>query len=211
MNRFAQHALLGLAILVGSIGVIAGPPPLTITDAGYFLTIVDTDGVPSLVRIPTVVDLRKGGEAPPELPDAPEQPDPEEPVEPPAGISADAAEWSAAVGDPKGAQEYALIFETVRDAAIDGKVTTATVYHVLHSAADAVMDEQWQPFRRKLSDYLIAKTQEGWLSNKTEIANTLEAVRYGVAYSARGSDSITPGEALAVVSKTNSIVNEAGK
>ncbi|QDV86943.1 hypothetical protein [Planctomycetes bacterium TBK1r] len=210
MNRIAQHILLGLAILVGSIGVIAGPPPLTITDAGYFLTVLDTDGVPSLVRIETVVDLRDGDETPPTSPDEP-KPDPEQPAEPPAGISADAAEWSASIGDPKGAQKYALVFETVRDGAIDGKVNTATVYHVLHSAADSVIDENWQPFRRKLSDYLVAKMQEGGLSNATVIANTLEAVRYGLAYSARGSESITPGEALAVVSKTNSIINEASE
>lgn len=195
-------------LLVLVTGLLAGPPPLTITDSGYYITQLDDAGRPSLVRLETVVDLRTG--TTPETPD----PDTDPPADlspPPKGISADVAEWSSDVGDPQAAQEYALVFETVRDGVSDGLVTSDTLFPTLRKAADSVVDDRWDTLRRKLGDHLTEQLQNGDLGTKTQIANTLELIRYGLAYSARGSQSISGEKALAVVAKVNSIISESGE
>ena len=81
-------SLIGTAIFL-----IAGvAPPLTITDSGYWVTVVDDNGTPSLVRITTVIDLRSGEAPTPPKDDPGETPPALDP--PPAGISADVASWS---------------------------------------------------------------------------------------------------------------------
>lgn len=185
-------------VLLFTLGLAADPPPLTITDAGYFYTILDEAGYPSYQHVENITDLRGN---------KPEEPEEPEDKPPPVGISNDVYGWASEVDDPKGAQEYAMLMATVRDGVLADKVTNANLFDVLRESGDAVLNSDWDVFRQNLSEYFSAQMQEGDLSSKVQIANKLELIRYGSKYSARNSPSITEGEALAVISKTNSVIN----
>ena len=187
------------------LALIASPafaiPPITITDAGYFATIVGDDGYPAFVKV-EVIDLRTG-EVPPTDPPTLEPP--------PAGVSSDAAEWAAEAGDPSGSQKYALILATTRDGVIDEQVSSSNLFEVLRESADRVVDDRWDGFRRKFGDYLTSQLQAGGLLTRDQIADTLELVRYGVAYSAKDSESISMGESVAVVAAVNEVIEESSE
>ena len=204
-NRFAQ--LAGL-LFIFVVGALAGPPPpLTITDSGYWITIVDESGNPSYLKIETVNDLRTGAK-PPVTPDTP-APKPIDP--PPAGISTDAGAWTLEINDPDTAQRYALMLETIRDGVIDEQVGVAYVSRAMKEAADEIVGENWDPFRKKLSAAITKRKQEGVFSKKKEIVDFLEFVRYGIAYASRFDDRLTDSEAVAVIVKTNRVIDQLPK
>lgn len=198
--------LLGLTLLLVA-GVIAGPPPITITDSGVYATILDDAGVPSFVRVTDVTDLRTDGDSPPIVPDGPEEPDPPtELVPPPEGISADVAGWASDAGDSVGAHKYALIFETVHDGVLDDLVASDDVFRVLKESANGIIDQRWKTFRRNLGEYLVDAGQTGKFETKELLADQLELIRYGVVYSTRDSEPITTAEAVEVIAKVNAVI-----
>lgn len=202
--------LIGVALILAA-GVIAGPPPITITDRGIYATIVDDAGVPSFVRVTDVTDLRTGDTMPPIVSDDPDEDPPTELAPPPEGISQDAAVWALEAGGSDGAQVYALIFETVRDGVTDDTIAPADVFRVLRESANALVDDRWESFRRKLGDYLTELSQEGKLETKEQVANQLELIRYGVGYSAKDSESISSAGTVEVVAKVLSIIDGEGE
>lgn len=204
--RFREYSRgyfgLAVALAVGLIGAFAGPP-LTITDSGYYVTLLDSAGNPTLERVETVVDLRSGSDKP-EPPKDPPALDP-----PPNGISANVAKWSVEVGLFIDAQRYALVMETARDGVADGLIDYRSVFPVLRKSADRLLSDEWSEFRRRLSDYLAEAVQEGDFSTEAKTRNQLELIRYGLEYSAHGkAESLTPQQAITVVSTVNEIIAE---
>jgi hypothetical protein len=203
-QRFHVGKLIGplLIILIALASSVFATPPLIITDAGYYFAEVGSDGVPELIEVERIVDLRDGAGPPPK--------EPPELGPPPDGISKDVARWAAAVGDPEGAQVYALVFETVRDGLKSKSLEPSGVFRVLRESADDLIGDEWEPVRENLGDYFTARKQEGALSERIETANKMELIRYGLVYSAREANPLPMGEAVQVIAKVNEII-EGGK
>lgn len=203
-----MRSAITLIIAVVLLTVAPAAPPLTITDAGYFLTAVDANGVPTLERIDTVVDLRTGGDLPPTADDPPQS----EPEPPPDGISADTYRWASQVDRSDEAQKYALIFETVRDGVLDGQVPIVKITDALKLSADGLIGDQWQEFRQRVGDHLVDSLTRGDLGTPEKAAGELELIRYGIAYSARETENaLTDADAVAVVAKVNSVIDSLGE
>lgn len=195
-----------VAIYALSLAAIANAqPPLTITDAGYFITVVGDDGVPRLVQITTIVDLRGGG-------DTPSPPDKKPDVD--AELVKQVKSWAGSVEDPQTAQAIAAVYSHVRGAVADGKLATAGSWDVLKQATDCAIavvgsDADWQPFRDELSAVITEGKQRGTLSGKPEIVRLLRSVQAGLELSADGSDALALDKLAEIARKTNEAIDGA--
>ena len=198
---------------VPNASTLAVPSGLTrthygFTDAGYFITTIDGNGVPHYERLTVITDLRESGTDPPITP--PDEPD-DKPSPPPTGISQDALSWANEVDDPTGAQRFALAIETVRDALKDEIVTASNAFSILHAAFDVAVGSKWDAVRRKLSDRFAEQMQSGIVYDRAAIMAELELIRYGIGYSAIDAPRLEPSEAIELVNKLRKIVTEGGE
>lgn len=195
-----------VAVYALSLAAIANAqPPLTITDAGYFITVVGDDGVPRLVQIETIVDLRDGGNTPPP---------PDKKPEVDAELVKQVKGWAAGIEDPKTAQAIAAVYSHVRGAVAEGKLAAAGSWDVLKQATDCAIvvvgsDADWQPFRDELSAVITEGKQRGTLAGKAEIVRLLRSVQAGLELSADGSDALALDKLAEIARKTNEAIDES--
>lgn len=151
--------------------------PLTITKSGYFLTVVDAEGVPTYVKITDVIDLR--GEQPPVTPS------PNPPVSPPQldmELVRDVKLWAEGAKEPQASQAIAAVYLTVRQAKLESpwpilKQATDDSLKIVESSGN------WETFRKNLSAVITERSQKGTLDNET----VLRSVQQGLEMSADGS------------------------
>lgn len=205
MERFKLR-LISAAIILSLIAAVgaAAQPPLTITSAGYFYTEVDSDGIPVMVKITTVIDLtdkNNPAPAPPEDGD----------------VDLDLVEnikaWSSGVEDPQAAQAIAAVYSHIRGAVDDGILDAITVWPALKDATDSAIDivegdEKWTGLRKKLSAVVTEKRQRGTLQNEQSIARMIRSVQHGLELSADGSTALPIDELTAIAAKTNEAIDE---
>ena len=196
-----------LVILIWLLsGAIAqAQPPLTITQAGYYITVVDAEGVPSLVQLSTVVDLRKGGE-----PDDPEdKPD----LDPELVRRVEA--WAELSIDPLGAQAIAAVYAHVRDALEDGILNTDNVWIASRLATDSslsiVSAKDWTAFRRSVSDEISTRKSQGTMSNSREVQRVMHSIQHGLELSADGSTALSMDQLVKIASATNEAIDGQSK
>lgn len=185
-------------------------PPLTITKSGYYLTVVDANGNPSLERIATVIDLRDGGVVPdvPPIVITPEPP----PVVVDDALVAEIKAAAVAIQDPASAQGISLAYTQIRDAFSDGLVSAEAIWPVLKTATDSALvvtsAKDWKPFRSKLSAVITARKQQGTLDTKDEIIAYLTAIKAGLEQAAEGSAAISFADTIKIVAKTNEAIDD---
>lgn len=201
------------AILWLSTGIIAAPP-LTITQRGYWLTVVDAAGVPSLVKVDTVVDLRSGGAPDPDpippvdIPPVADTPRPELDL---ATVTA-VRDAAIAISDPNGSQAIAAVYDHIRGAFSDGLLDDATLWTALKTATDDALtitsgSVNWSPFRVKASAIITEAKQHGTLSSKAAIEKTLRSIKQGLAMSADGKPMISDAQLVQIAIKTNEAID----
>lgn len=193
-----------LYLLLASLA--CGQPPLTITSSGYFLTVVDDAGVPSLVKITQVIDLLAGIDLPPDEPDEPQPPEFD------LLAVASVREWSAAVSSPQTAQAIAAVYSHVRGAVEDDIVATGDTWSVLKSATDAAIGiaaegRDWKPFRDKLGALITERRQRGTLATRADIVRLLHSVQQGLELSADGSIALSMDKLVRTAKSTNEIID----
>jgi hypothetical protein len=190
--------------------VAVAAPPLTITKSGYYLTIVDASGNPSLEKIATVIDLRDGGVVP-DVPPVVVVPEPP-PVVVDAALVAEIKAAAVAIQDPSSAQGISLAYTQIRDAFSDGLVSSESVWAVLKTATDSALvvtsAKDWKPFRSKLSAIITARKQQGLLDGKDEIIAYLTAIKAGLEQAAEGSSAISFADTIKIVAKTNEAIDD---
>lgn len=210
----ALRAFWGAAILIWVMVPIIAAPPLTITDTGYYLTILDSSGAPSLVKIDTIVDLTLGdAPAPKPPPDAPPT-DPPAPVPPDLDIATvkGVQAWATEIADPSGSQAVAAVYSHVRGAFADGLLTESSVWSALKTATDDALtivspDTNWAPFRKQLSALITLDRQRGTLTSKSEINRLLASTKQGLDMSADGSPMLSDEDLVAIAIKTNEAID----
>ena len=209
--------------LVAVVATFAGAaaPPLTVTDAGYFLTVVDDNGVPSMLALDRVVDLRSNPSdpIPPVITAPPTDPVPPGPdTLPPTKADIDVAtvksvqEWAAAVSDPNGSQAVAAVYDHVQKAYGDGLLSDSSVWSALKSATDDALTiaspaVNWSTFRTHLSDLITLGRQRGTLGKKVEINRTLSSIKHGLDLSADGTPMLSDSTLVAIAIKTNEVID----
>jgi len=210
-NRFSKGGLIMLRslALIFLCATAAASPPLTITQSGYYLTVIDANGNPSLERIATVIDLRDGGIVPdvPPIVITPEPP----PVVVDAALVAEIKAAAVAIQDPSSAQGISLAYTQIRDAFGDGLVSPESVWPVLKTATDSALvvtaGKDWKPFRSKLSAIITARKQQGLLDGKDEIIAYLTAIKAGLEQAAEGSAAISFADTIKIVKATNEAID----
>lgn len=189
--------------------VAVAAPPLTITKSGYYLTIVDASGNPSLEKIATVIDLRDGGTVP-DVPPVVVVPEPP-PVIVDAALVAEIQAAAVSIQDPASAQGILLAYTQIRDAFSDGLVSDEAIWPVLKTATDSALvvtaGKDWKPFRSKLSAIITARKQQGTLDTKDEIIAYLTAIKAGLEQAAEGSAAISFADTIKIVAKTNEAID----
>ncbi len=200
---------LGLAML-------GATPPLTITDSGFYLTYVDPDGVPSLAKIDTVVDLTLADapapEPPPVVPDDPDPPPAQTPTQLDISVVKDVQAWATAIDDPQGSQAVAAVYDHVKGAFNDGLLTDANVWIVLKKATDDALTitsagKSWATFRTKLSSLITEGRQRGTLASKSQVTRMLASAKQGLDMSADGTAALTDAQLVAIAVKTNEAID----
>lgn len=194
--------------LVLAVQLLASPP-LTITKSGYFLTLVDSNGVPTFEKIANVTDLRGGV-----VPDVP-------PVDPPViqpapkidqAIVNSVKASSLAVNDALTAQGIAAVYAHVLGALEDDLITTVNVWPILKTATDSAVGvvasgKDWKPFRDDLSSSITAGRQRGTLSAKADVLRLMRSVQHGLELSADGSTALSLAKMVSIAAKTNEAID----
>lgn len=206
LERFCAIWWASMAILWLLAGVIANAqPPLTITQAGYYITVVDAEGVPSLVQLLTVVDLRDGGE-----PD-----DPEDKPDLHADLVRRVEEWAKRSVDPMGAQAIAAVYSHLRLALKDGILNTDNVWIASRLATDSslsiVAAKDWTAFRRSVSDEISTRKSQGTMANSREVQRVMHSIQHGLELSADGSTALSMDQLVRIASATNEAIDGQSK
>jgi len=201
-------------LVFGTCEGVISAPPLTITDSGYYLTIVDSSGVPTLEKIGNVTNLRSGKE-PPDVPDGPADPKPPK-VELDLTVVTDSTAWSKAVSDPLTAQAVSLVYDTVMGAYQDGLIDGSTVWPVTKEATDSAIaivgsGKDWAAYRTKVSDLITLGRQKGTLEEKQAVLVVLNSLRQGLEMSADGTPSLSLAKAVEIATKTNGVIDDSRK
>lgn len=197
-----------VAVLVWIVGIIAtsafSQPPLTITEAGYFLTVVGDDGTPSHIKLTTIIDMRDGGDSP----TPPDQPEFDlELVKKVQG-------WAEANKDPLSAQALAAVYSHVRGAFEDGILDQTTVWPALKQATECALPivdsgTDWKPFREQLTAVLTERTQRGTLQTAPQIKLLLISTQQGLELSADGSEALGLDALTQIAKVTNEAIDAA--
>lgn len=198
-NNLRIVSAIVMLLLMGSVGLMA-QPPLTITSAGYFITQVDDQGVPSLVQLTTVIDLtQEDTPAPPDLTGVD------------LAVAATVKEWADAANQPQGAQAIAAVYSHVKGAVEDSIVSPVTVWDVLKDATDSSISisksSGWADFRSKLSAMVTLDRQKGLLDSPAAISRFLRSVQHGLELSADGSTALELDLLVAIAAKTNEAID----
>lgn len=211
VGKIISFVLLGMhCSIVHSQSYLKSDSPLTITQTGYYLTVVDDSGVPQYTKIETVIDLT-GGELP--GPDVPEEPDgPAVDLE----LVAKAKAWALEVGDPQGAQAIAAVYAHIRGALSDGTLTVANVNAPLKQATDSALEvinsgKEWSTFRDKLTTEFTEAAQRGNLSTAKQMGKALWSIQHGAELAADGSASISMDTIVEIARRTNLAIDKAIK
>lgn len=210
LNKTVSFLLLVLhCSLVHAQSYQQSDSPLTITPAGYYLTVIDDSGVPQYTKIETIIDLT-GGEQP--------GPDPDEPDEPAVDLElvAKTKAWALAVDDPQSAQAIAAVYAHIRGALSDGTLTVKTVNSPLKQATDGALavinsGRDWAPFREKLTAEFTEASQRGNLGTTVQFSRTLHSVQHGIELAADGSAAISMDHIVEIARRTNLAIDEATK
>lgn len=201
MERLLK-AFWATAVLIWTAAAVAAAPPLTITDSGYYLTILGEDGVPELVLIETVVDLTEGNK--------PDTPDKEPDVD--VALVRQVQGWAESLEDPLTSQAVALVYGHVRGATKDGSLTPASAWTALKQATDSAVGvvasgTDWSTFRDELSVVVTEGRQRGTLQSTATVTRFLRSVQHGLELSADGSDALSLDKAVAIAAKTNEAID----
>ena len=196
-----KHLILAASLLFLPVFSQADGP-LTITPAGYFLTVLGDDGQPAYARIETVIDLTGGGK-----PDAPDVPD--TPNEPRVDLElvAKVRAWSVAVDDPQSAQAIAVVYAHILGALSDGTLTAEIVWRRLKQSIDSALGvidgKDWSEFREKLTAEFTDSAQRGNLGTVEQISRALLSAQKGIELSTDGATSLTMEQFVEIARRTN--------
>jgi hypothetical protein len=196
-----RSLILTLLAILSSTAM--GQPPLTITSSGYYITEINADGVPKLVKITVVVDLT-GGNAP--------APNPPDVADIDTAVVKQVKEWSETVNDPQGAQAIAAVYSHIKGAVDDTLLDVVSVWPALKDATDnaiTIVDstEKWKTFRDQLSALVTEGRQRGTLQNKKAVSVFLRSVQQGLELSADGSNALSLDTLTAIATKTNEAID----
>lgn len=195
-----------LSLVLFSLASAQSDSPLTITPNGYYLTVIDSSGVPSYVQIQTVVDLT-AGQSPPG-PDEPEVPSVDK------ELVAKAKAWALMVDDPGSAQAISAVYAHIRGALADGTLNAESVWSPLKQATDSGLgviqsDKNWAVFRDKLTEEFTDLKQRGKLGDSKAIERVLLSVQQGVELAADGSTALTMDQMVEIARRTNLAIDGA--
>lgn len=199
--------LLSMAILP-----VVAAPPLTVTDSGYYLTVIDAAGVPTLQKIGNITDLRTDG-VPPVTP--PTKPAPSK-VALDLTIVKDSTAWAKAVDDSLTAQGLALAYEGVMAGCQDDSLDTTTVWEAMRVSTDKAIGivgtgKDWKGYRTKVSELITLGVQKGTLSDNRSVLVLLNSLRQGLEMSADGSAALPLGKSVAIATATNEAIDDNRK
>ena len=195
-----RYLTLLLAILIPQmLHAQTSSQQLTITKAGYFLTVVSSD-IPQYVKLTNVIDLTSG--QPPTVPTDPPTtpPNPQLDME----LVKSVQSWATEVEDPQGAQAMVIVYSIIRQAHLPSP------WVVLKKATDSALElieskQDWESFRKDISAELTERSQKGTLVPDVFLASSQQ----GLEMSADGSIAL-PSELQAIIkSNTEGILTGA--
>jgi hypothetical protein len=197
-----RSLLITLLLLVSASSVVA-QPPLTITKSGYYITEVNAEGVPTLVKLTVVVDPTNGGTPAPNPPDV---------VDIDTAVVKQVKEWSKAVNDPQGAQAVAAVYSHIKGAVDDSLLNATSAWPALKDATDnaiTIVDgtEKWKVFRDQLSALVTEGRQRGTLQSQKAVSVFLRSVQQGLELSADGSNALSLDILTTIATKTNEAID----
>lgn len=176
-------------------------PPLTITEAGYFLTTVDDNGNPQYVKLTTIIDLT-GDNQPPgdDVPDIDLE------------VSNLSKAWADEIEDPIAAQAMAAVYSHVRGAYEDDILHSGNIWPTLAAATDKALPvveakPEWSKFRSKLTAYMTERKQKGGLQSDAQIRRLLLSVQHGLELSADKSTAIGLNEMAEIARLVNEVID----
>lgn len=180
--------LLTVLLILGTTTLFADSP-LTITDNGYYLTVVDSSGIPALSQIEVVVDLRTGTTpipptfSPPEIEPAP-------PIRPPVVPVLDLARVEEVrkltpANDPMTAQAIAFVYAQVAVALHNDRFPSNQVWDKVRVATEQTLlviegEQDWSFFRGKMSSIITEAVQRGTLNDRESITKFLWSSQRGI-------------------------------
>jgi hypothetical protein len=183
--------------------------PLTITPSGYYLTVVDSSGVPSLVKIENVTDLTSGSSPVPPTTPIPVPPLPKFDT----AIVEAVKTWAKQVDDTDSCQAVSLVYHHILQAVEDGLISENLVWTITREATDKALSitssgKDWSLFRNKVSEIIAEKTRKGELFNKEKIGQLMRSIHHGMELAADGSTALSPGKSVSIVISTNGVIDE---
>lgn len=181
--------------------------PLTITSNGYYLTQVDEEGTPSLVKVTRVIDLTNGS-----TPLPPETPIPVPPIEEfDTAVVNVVAGWAKDVNDPDACQAVSLVYHHILQAIEDNLLPEKMVWEITRLSTDNALkitgSKDWSNFRNQLSEIIAEKTRKGELASNKQIVQLMKSIRQGMEMAADGSTALNQTKAVAVVIGTNEVID----
>jgi len=197
--RFAGSIVGVFLIAVAAVvQAVASPPVLIITQGGYFYLEVGADGVPVSTPVPSIIDLRVGGDSPSDPP-AP-------PVD--AATVRQVRDLAKAVEDPAGSQALALVYTQVAGAVADELIGVTMSMDATRKATDSalalvVTAKDWGPFRSELSNIVASRIQRGDLATPKQMADFMLAVASGLELAASGSRALDFSVVIGIATATN--------
>lgn len=201
-----------LCFALSLINSAMGQPPLTITDAGYFLTVIDEDGKPSLIQTTTIIDLRS---TVPPLPENPRVDIPITPTTPSVNLEL-AKEIEVLVrslNDPQASQAIAVVYSHIKGALSDNTLNTTNVWPALRAGTDKAINvtngKDWSKFRSRVSELATIGMQQGKLDDNKELVNFLASTQHGLELAADGSESLTIDKLVSIAATTNAAIDAA--
>ena len=176
--------------------------PLTITQSGYYLTVLDQDGAPTYVRLATVIDLTDGKKPTPDQPDQPAV-DKE--------LVDKVRDLAKSIDDPASAQAIAAVYAHIRGAVEDGTLDSTTVWGPLKQATDSALaligGKDWTAFRANLTGVFTLAQQRGELGSAKQVGRILLSVQQGVELAADGATAISFEHVVEIARRTNTAID----
>lgn len=184
--------------------------PLTITQSGYYLTVIDSTGVPQYTKIETIIDLSRAEHPGPNAPDEPDEPAVD------MELVAKVKSWALAVDDPKSAQAIAAVYSQIRGALADNTLTPDSVWSPLKQATDSGLGvikegKDWSVFRERITEVFTEAKQRGKLSDAKSIGSVLLSVQHGAELAADGSTALTMDQMVEIARRTNTAIDGVTK
>lgn len=180
--------------------------PLTITQSGYYLTVLDQDGAPAYVRLATVIDLTDGKNPTPDQPDQPAV-DKE--------LVDKVRDLAKSIDDPASAQAIAAVYAHIRGAVEDGTLDSTTVWGPLKQATDSALaligGKDWTAFRANLTGVFTLAQQRGELGSAKQVGRILLSVQQGVELAADGATAISFEHVVEIARRTNTAIDGVTK